>query len=446
MNPTASPMTIAVAAIVSLVLAENFASWTSFWVVNAQTDSACQGQLSEYASCLVDQFDSQNDAALCDQCRLDYANALANASSSELTCENIENVQCSAVLECPCGGCAASLEAYLNCEVSNYNNSQCSAGINCRTSIVNCLNSFDEYRDCLYRLPLFNDTAMVTTTANGKACDNCRIQVAANFSNGGSCDMAQSNFCTGATETCAVVCGNCVDELDFYYTCDVLDKSNGNCQLNCGTVSTPPISEEPLCNASLANFALCVTDNIAADTERVACDTCRLQAEQSALNVSMLVDPSSGSRTCSIIQEAICNEAAPTCADACGTCVATLAEYWICSTSTQSLVNCSSIACKNLSPPPTAQPGPTATPLTPTVGAPTAPASDGSPPSLSPTRKPTAPTGPLPPLPVSRPASMPLQDMTPTASSAYISMKHLNVFGSLLASFLVFAIEGHIWC
>jgi hypothetical protein len=92
--------------------------------VAAQTDSVCQDLLSDYASCLVDQFDSQNDAALCDECRIEYAKVLTNSSSSELTCEYIERLQCSAVLECPCGGCGASLDAYLNCEVLNYNNSE----------------------------------------------------------------------------------------------------------------------------------------------------------------------------------------------------------------------------------------------------------------------------------------------------------------------------------
>jgi hypothetical protein len=431
----ATSMNIAVVFIVSMFLGLTFDDMKLLVVVLAQTDAVCVEFQTDYASCLVNQFDSQSDAALCDQCRIEYANALTNSSSSGLTCEDIELVECSAVLECPCGACDVALEAYLNCEVLNYNNSQCSAGINCRTSIVNCLNSFDEYRNCLYRLPLLNDTTQASTTANGKACDDCRIQVATNFSNGGSCDMAKSNFCTGVTETCAVVCGNCVDELDFYYTCDVFDKSNGNCQLDCGTVSTPPISEEPLCIDALTDFAVCVTDNIPTETERLACDTCRLEAEQSTLNLSILIDFS-----CNNIQDVICNEAVPTCANACGPCVATLTDFWICSTSIQTLVNCSSVAC-NLSPPPATQPGPTVTPRAPTraptVSVPSAPAIDGSP---------TSPTQPVafPSLPVSQPTSSLPQEMLPTTSSAFAIMTYPNIFVSLFVSFLFHTIKRHV--
>jgi hypothetical protein len=397
-------------------------------LVTAQTETICQDLLTDYATCLVDQFDSQNDAALCDECRIEYSNIINN-TTSVLSCEDIERVQCTAVQECPCQDCTVALEAYLNCEVINYNNSECSSGIDCRTSIVNCLNSLDEYRNCIYRLPVINDTALITSTANGRGCDDCRLQVAANFVNGGSCDMAGTNFCTGVTETCVTVCGDCIDELDFYYTCDVFDKSNGNCQLDCGTVSTPPISDELLCDNELTDFALCVTMDISTESERVACDTCRLDAEASIIQTSMVVgSTSSGDVTCTNVQEVICNEAIPTCADVCGTCIASLADYWICDTSKRLFLECSSTNC-NLSSPSNTQPisiaptfvspttmSPPTTPLAPTV--------DLTSQTLAPRATPIS-------TPILRPTVSPQESTTTTTSATQVIVPS-NLLVSLL--------------
>ena len=176
---------------------------------NNSTPSTCQDLLTNFASCVVSTFDLQSDAMACDTCRLEYA-ALMNNSTESLSCNDIETIQCTAVKECPCHECSTVLESYWNCEVinKNYNGNPCPSGIDCRTSTVNCENSFDEYRNCIYRLPITTDnTTTVSTSTNGKACDKCRQTVATQFSNGGACEAAQTNFCIGVNATCATVWG-----------------------------------------------------------------------------------------------------------------------------------------------------------------------------------------------------------------------------------------------
>lgn len=311
-------------------------------VAQDSTIATCQDLLSEFASCLVDTFPSQNDAAICDTCRLEYAE-LINNSTEPLSCDDVESVQCLAVKECPCGECKATLEEYLNCEViSNYNGGDCSAGIDCRTSIVNCEHSFDEYRNCIYRLPISNND----TTANGKMCDACRLDIATNFLSGGTCDMARSNFCLGVNDTCVGVCGNCIDELDFFFTCDVLDKSDGDCNIDCNTAPTPPVSNEPLCDEELSQFAFCITQEL--ESDGVPCDSCRVNVETSVFE-SFLAN--SQTNTCNNVHNVSCNEAIPTCEDSCGTCTSLLASYWICYMSVKSFLECSTYSCNLVSPP-----------------------------------------------------------------------------------------------
>lgn len=310
----------------------------------AQDSTTCQELLTSFASCLVDTFDLQSDAAACDTCRLQYS-AFINNSTEIISCDEVENIQCAAVKECPCNECNSSLESYLNCEViNNYNSNQCPSGIDCRTSTVNCENSFDEYRNCIYRLPVVTNGTTTTTGANGKACDECRLNVANQFLDGGTCDAAQSNFCTGVNNTCAIACGDCIDELDFFFTCDVLEKSNGNCQINCNTTSTPPTSDEPLCSDNLSEFALCVTQDLPSDADGIACDNCRINAETSFFTSVSTSD------SCINIQQVSCNEAVPTCADICRTCTASLADYWICYLATKSFIDCSTAKCEVLLP------------------------------------------------------------------------------------------------
>ena len=309
----------------------------------AQDNTAtCQDLLTSFASCLVDTFDFQSDAAACDTCRLQFS-AYINNSTEFLSCDGIETIQCGAVKECPCNECNTPLESFLNCEViNNYNNNQCPSGIDCRTSTVNCESSFDEYRNCVYRLPVTNSTT--TNGADGKACDECRLYVANQFLDGGTCEAAQTNFCTGVNSTCAIACGDCSDELDFFFTCDVLDKSNGNCQINCNTTSTRPVSDDPICSDELSEYALCVSQDLPSDADAVACDDCRINAETSFLTSASTLE------TCMNIQQVSCNAAVPTCADICGTCTVSLADYWICYLATKSFVDCSTTKCELLSP------------------------------------------------------------------------------------------------
>ena len=396
--------------------------WTTYAVAQ---ESACQDLQTSFASCLVDTFDLQSDAAACDNCRLEYS-AFINNSTELLSCTDVETIECTAVRECPCNECGPILESYLNCEVvNNYNNNQCPSGIDCRTSTVNCENSFNEYRNCIYRLPI-NSNGTTTTGASGKMCDECRLNVANQFSDGGTCDAAQTNFCTGVNETCASVCGDCVDELDFFFTCDVLDKSNGNCQVDCNITSTPPLSDDPICNDDLSRFAFCITQDLTSDAEGVACDNCRINAETSILEASI-----STSAACTNIQQAVCSEAVPTCADVCGTCTASLAGYWICYLATISFVDCSSTNC--ISPPsPTVTPQPVSPTASNPIGIPTINQPLTSPSSV-PVRDTFLPSNEMPRLsPVPSPNTPSTgSDMLPT-SSAISSVTIFNGIHSIV--------------
>jgi hypothetical protein len=166
---------------------------------------------------------------------------------------------------------------------------------------------------------------------SGKACDECRINVANQFINGGTCDAAQNNFCYGINTTCMNVCGHCIDELDFYFTCDVLDKSNGNCSIDCNTTttttpSTSPMNDddEPWCSNELSDFAVCVTQDLDTDTEGIDCDNCRINTETSSLLTSTtttttttITNSNATATTCTNLQQEVCNEMIPTCADVC---------------------------------------------------------------------------------------------------------------------------------
>lgn len=280
----------------------------------------CNETLVAYATCVVQEL-SEAEAMTCDACRVAAAAQIPAGAS----CFAIEAQLCDAVADCPCGPCADALEAYFDCDVATRTFDVCD--VRCRTTVANCPTSLNSYLNCIYRLE---------DAAEGKACDDCRLEAAlelADTTAGGSgsgsisCELVQETFCTAVTQTCSSACGTCDDELEFYLACDVFGKSNGTCEISCGTTYTPPDDDEgPLCD-EFTEYTRCVVQTLSSD-EREACDTCRVAAEQSV----------GEDATCDETQTIICG-AVQSC-EVCGTCRTSLEEYWVCDLSKRTFGEC----------------------------------------------------------------------------------------------------------